>query len=195
GHPRWSRPDDPGWQGRLRGSPPLPLRGERRGAEEDARTAAAAPRVARDDRSATGWAGGSGKRRRLGRCTVSPTFRRLALFVLPAWLLAGCATTYLNRAPPSPSEPVVPASAGGDRAAAQGSTPIGPPPGDVADDGSTIKPGAQYGLPELVELAAASNPDTRIVWQKARQAALAVGVAHARDYPTLSAVALGGYQH
>src|SRR5262249_43308851 len=110
GHPRWSRPDDPGWQGRLRGSPPLPLRGERRGAEEDARTAAAAPRVARDDRSATGWAGGSGKRRRLGRCTVSPTFRRLALFVLPAWLLAGCATTYLNRAPPSPSEPVIPAS-------------------------------------------------------------------------------------
>ena len=126
---------------------------------------------------------------------MSASFRRLALFVLPAWFLGGCATTYLKLAPPSPSEPVIPASAGGERAATQASSPIGPPPGDVADDGSVVQPGRQYGLPELVELAAASNPDTRIVWQRARQAALAVGVVHARDYPTLSALVLGGYQH
>jgi len=126
---------------------------------------------------------------------VSPSVRRLAMVVLPAWLLAGCATTYLKLAPPSPTEPVIPKSAGGEQLANSAPSPIGPPPGDVADDGSAVQPGRQYGLPELVELAAASNPDTRIVWQRARQAALAVGVAHARDYPTLSAVALGGYQH
>ncbi|RPH67220.1 MAG: TolC family protein [Myxococcaceae bacterium] len=125
---------------------------------------------------------------------MSPSFRRLALVVLPAWFLGGCATTYLKLAPPSPSEPVIPAGAGGERVATPDSSPIGPPPGDVVDDGSVVQPGRQYGLPELVELAAASNPETRIVWQRARQAALAVGVAHARDYPTLSAVALAAYQ-
>jgi outer membrane protein len=75
------------------------------------------------------------------------------------------------------------------------SLPVGPPAGDLVDEGPTVDPGKHYGLPELVELAAASNPETRIVWQQARQAALAVGVAHSSYFPTLSAVALGGYQH
>ena len=126
---------------------------------------------------------------------MSPSLRRLAVIVLPGWLLAGCASTYLSLAPPSPTEPVIPKSAGGEKVATPASSPTGAPPGDVVDEGAAVQPGQRYGLPELVELAAASNPDTRIVWQRARQAALAVGVAHARDYPTLSAVALGGYQH
>ena len=50
-------------------------------------------------------------------------------------------------------------------------------------------------MPELIELAAASNPETRIVWQRARQAALAIGVANSSYWPTLSAIALGAYQH
>jgi len=126
---------------------------------------------------------------------VSPSVRRLALIILPGWFLAGCATSYLKLAPPSPTEPVIPKSAGGEQVATTAPSPIGPPPGDVVDDGAAVQPGRRYGLPELVELAAASNPETRIVWQRARQAALAVGVAHARDYPTLSLQALGGYQH
>ncbi|HET6981503.1 MAG TPA: TolC family protein [Myxococcaceae bacterium] len=126
---------------------------------------------------------------------MNPSFRRLALIALPGWLLAGCASTYLKLAPPSPTEPVIPASARGAQVATPAASSSVPPSGDLADEGAAVQPGRSYGLPELVELAAASNPDTRIVWQRARQAALAVGVAHARDYPTLSAVALGGYQH
>jgi outer membrane protein len=126
---------------------------------------------------------------------VSPSFRRLALFVLPGWFLAGCASTYLRLAPPSPTEPVIPANAGGEQAATPAPSPIGPPPGDVVDEGAAVQPGRRYGLPELVELAAASNPETRIVWQRARQAALAVGVANSSYYPTLSAIVFGAYQH
>lgn len=126
---------------------------------------------------------------------MRPSFRRLPLLALSGWLLAGCASTYLRLAPPSPTEPVIPRSAAADQVAASTQSPGGTPPGDVVDEGAAVRPGERYRLPELVELAAASNPETRIVWQRARQAALAVGVAHSRDYPTLSAVALGGYQH
>jgi outer membrane protein TolC len=118
---------------------------------------------------------------------------RLAL-VLPVVLLAGCATSYLSRAPASPSRPVIPA-ASGEGSEASAPSPVEPAAGELVDDGARVETGRRYGLPELVELAAASNPDTRIVWQRARQAALAVGVTHARDFPTLSLVALGGYQH
>jgi outer membrane protein TolC len=126
--------------------------------------------------------------------------------VLPAWFLAGCATSYLRRAPPSPSEPVIPAEAGGDQVAAPGpgasappvasrSSSVAAPAGESVDEGATVEAGKRYGLPELVELAAANNPETRMVWQQARQAALAVGVANSTWFPTLSAVALGGYQY
>ena len=63
------------------------------------------------------------------------------------------------------------------------------------DERSAVQPGRRYGLPELVELATASSPETRILWQRARAAALAVGVAHSSYWPTLSAVAFAGYQH
>jgi len=126
---------------------------------------------------------------------VSPRVRRLALLVVPVWLLAGCATSYLKLAPASPTEPVIPAGTGGNRVESSAPPPAGPAAGDIVDDGTAVQPGRRYGLPELVELAAASNPDTRIVWQQARQAALAVGVANSSWYPTLSAVVLGGYQY
>ena len=52
-----------------------------------------------------------------------------------------------------------------------------------------------YGLPELIDIAESANPDTRIGWERARQAALAVGLAKAEYLPTISAIALAGYQH
>ena len=48
-----------------------------------------------------------------------------------------------------------------------------------------------YSLAELIDLAQTSNPDTRIAWEMARQAALAVGMVKALY---LSASAIGGYQ-
>jgi outer membrane protein len=126
---------------------------------------------------------------------VSPNVRRAALVALSLSVLSGCASNYLRLAPPSPSQPVIPSAAGGEQSSPPRPSPVEPPPGEVVDEGAAVEPGRRYGLPELVELAVASNPETRIVWQRARQAALAVGVAHARYFPTLSAVVLSGYQH
>ena len=125
---------------------------------------------------------------------MSHARHRLAL-VLPVLLLAGCATSYLSRAPASPDRPVIPSAPGDQAPQGTAPSPAEPAPGELVDDGAHVQTGRHYGLPELVELAAASNPDTRIVWQRARQAALAVGVTHARDWPTLSFVAFAGYQH
>ena len=38
------------------------------------------------------------------------------------------------------------------------------------------------------------NPDTRVAWERARQAALAVGIVKALYLPALSAIAVGGGQ-
>jgi outer membrane protein TolC len=51
-----------------------------------------------------------------------------------------------------------------------------------------------YTLPELIDLAQRSNPTTRIAWEQARQAALAVGLVEATYLPDLSAEVLGGAQ-
>lgn len=120
--------------------------------------------------------------------------RRLALILLLTSMLAGCATSYLRLAPASPGDPAIPAlppDSGGAHSSSSGEAGAG----EAANEPPGVAEGRHYGLPDLVELAAATNPQTRIVWQRARQAALAVGVAHSSYFPTLSAVALGAYQH
>ncbi len=54
--------------------------------------------------------------------------------------------------------------------------------------------GRRYTLPELIDLAQQNTPSTRIAWQHARQAALAVGMVEATYLPALSASVVGGYQ-
>jgi len=49
-----------------------------------------------------------------------------------------------------------------------------------------------YSLAELVDLAEAHNPQTRVAWENARAQAAALGIARSELYPTLSAVALSG---
>jgi outer membrane protein TolC len=98
-----------------------------------------------------------------------------------ALLLAGCASTYLGRAPRSSREPwPLPAEA---------------PPSLPPQPGAAIEPDHLYTLPELIDVAESANPDTRIGWEKARQAALAVGMAKTEYFPTITALAIGGYQH
>ena len=126
---------------------------------------------------------------------MNPSAHRLVLVVLPVWALGGCVNSYLRLAPPSPSEPVIPVPAGQEHAGTPRSTSLEPRAGGLVDEDAAIQEGRRYGLRELVELAAANNPETRIVWERAREAALAVGVAHSSYFPTVSAVALGGYQH
>ena len=51
-----------------------------------------------------------------------------------------------------------------------------------------------YDLAELIDIAQRLNPDTRIAWEEAKQAAFAVGLAEANYLPQLSADVLSGYQ-
>lgn len=57
-----------------------------------------------------------------------------------------------------------------------------------------IDPDKAYNLPELIDIAERSNPNTRIAWEHARQAAQAVGLSLSAYYPYLAASAAGSYE-
>ncbi|MBO0695427.1 MAG: TolC family protein [Verrucomicrobia bacterium] len=56
-----------------------------------------------------------------------------------------------------------------------------------------IDPRKTYNLAELIDIAERSNPETRIAWERARQAAAAVGLTASAYYPYVVAAAAGGY--
>src|SRR5438309_3796000 len=64
-----------------------------------------------------------------------------------------------------------------------------------AETGSrvSINPRKTYNLAELIDIAQRSNPETRVAWERARQAAAAVGLTESAYYPYLVAAAAGGY--
>jgi outer membrane protein len=57
-----------------------------------------------------------------------------------------------------------------------------------------IDPNKRYELPELIDLAQRVNPETRVAWEAARRAALAVGLVESEYFPVLAISALGGYK-
>lgn len=132
--------------------------------------------------------------RRLKRATVS---------IVLAPILAGCATSSLDLAPTRADRPWSPqANAGGEIVA-------GVPPGPASTDGyvlpanqqlSKIRAAAEadpaklYTLSDLIDLAETNNKLTRIAWNAARDAALAVGVVRSTYLPRLTVAALGGGQ-
>jgi len=58
-----------------------------------------------------------------------------------------------------------------------------------------IEPGKAYELAELIDIAQRTNPETRIAWEHAREAALGVGIAASAYAPVLAAKATAGFQH
>src|SRR5262249_47343362 len=56
-----------------------------------------------------------------------------------------------------------------------------------------IDPRKTYNLAELIDIAERSNPETRVAWERARQAAPAVGLPASAFYPYVVAAAAGGY--
>ncbi len=46
-----------------------------------------------------------------------------------------------------------------------------------------------YTLPDLVDVAEQNNPETRVLWERAKQRAAAAGIARSALFPTLAAVA------
>ena len=123
-----------------------------------------------------------------------------------ALALGACASASLTLAPPAPNVPWTPATRtdgeiiGGEaaRADAPRSTGYLLPPnpqaaGSVAGS-PPIDTTHRYTLPELIDLAESHNPSTRMAWESARNAALAVGIAKAAYLPALSASVVGAYQ-
>ena len=53
----------------------------------------------------------------------------------------------------------------------------------------SLDPDRVYTLPDLVDLAEQNNPETRSLWERAKQKAAAVGIARGALFPTLAALA------
>ena len=120
--------------------------------------------------------------------------------------LSGCATSALDRAPTQPDRPWQPATTSSGEII-PGATPKSPgtatlqgyvlpanPAAATMPAAPTIDPARTYDLPDLIDIAEATNPETRIAWNEARNAALAAGIARSTYLPRITASALGGYQ-
>ena len=59
---------------------------------------------------------------------------------------------------------------------------------------SRIDSDRRYELTELIDLAQRVNPETRVAWERARQAALGVGLVESEYFPALAIAVLGGYK-
>jgi outer membrane protein len=60
----------------------------------------------------------------------------------------------------------------------------------ISEGRSAIDPQKIYSLPELIDVAEAHNPETRVVWERAKQQAAQLGIARSALYPLLTASAL-----
>ncbi len=56
-----------------------------------------------------------------------------------------------------------------------------------------INPRKTYNLAQLIDIAERNNPETRAAWERARQAAAAVGLSESAYYPFIVASAAAGY--
>lgn len=138
--------------------------------------------------------------------TQSPRSTRRPWTALLAIALAGCAADAENMAPAAPDQPWTPTG----KENGFWSTMREPPPQPQGGTPSFRIPAnpnlarmpapasadlaRTYRLPELIDLAQRTNPSTRIAWQDARQAALAVGMVEAAYLPIISANVVGGRQ-
>jgi len=119
---------------------------------------------------------------------------KMLLAITIASLLSACVTDSVERAPASPSTPWQPSGQTSQALADSFSVPENR---QILDGPLTpkIEQNHAYSLPELINIAQLENPDTRIAWQQARQAALAVGLSETLFLPMISANVIGGYQH
>src|SRR5258705_4037823 len=105
-------------------------------------------------------------------------------------VLITCATFGSDLAPPSPAKPWSPPALNAyERELAHG---------DFSNEKNArqieIVPDRIYELPELIDIAERSNPITRVAWERARQAASAVGLSRSAYFPYLVASAGAGYE-
>ena len=128
-------------------------------------------------------------------------FERLGVCVF-AVFLTGCATSDLDLAPERPDRPWNAPVQGGEiisAPASRGGESLGyvlPPNPAMArvDPPPDLQAGHAYTLAELIDIAESHDPQTRIAWDQARDAALATGVARSAFLPQLTASVIGGFQ-
>lgn len=120
-------------------------------------------------------------------------------------LLTGCAQQAIDRAPPAPDQPW--------RATGQiwRTSPDAPPPEAVtreprgfgiptvpaltaASHVMAFDPQTPLGLAQLIDIAQRENAQTRAAWNRAREAALSVGLTEALFLPMISASVISGRQ-
>ena len=128
----------------------------------------------------------------------------IALALTPV-LLTACATSSIEMAPERPDRPwvagtnaageIIPGEKAGPEQKA-GATFTLPPNSELAGlpPPFPLEPNHVYSLAELIDIAESNNPLTRTAWNKAREVALAAGIAKSTYLPRLTAAAIGGYQ-
>lgn len=121
-----------------------------------------------------------------------------ALISFFALVLSGCATDALKLAPTASDQPWNPdqsknAPARSTSQTKDFSVPSNPELALISSP-VAVDTRPSYDLAQLIDLAQRSNPATRNAWEKARQAALAVGMVEATMLPIISANVIGGVQ-
>ena len=127
------------------------------------------------------------------RCTLNRQFISTgagAVAFLSSILLGFLAWAGADDVPPSPQKAWYPRNLGEyeaelAREARQNS---------AGASGIQADPNIVYDLPALIDIAERSNPQTRIAWERARQAAAAVGLSQSAYFPYLAASAGAGYE-
>jgi outer membrane protein len=105
--------------------------------------------------------------------------RRVAIFVSTLILPLGA-----QQAPPSPAQAWPVPQDARFRAEAARVPAIARP---------ALDPNHIYTLPELVDIAERNNPETRAVWEQAKQTAATAGIARSALFPTVAALASASY--
>lgn len=117
-----------------------------------------------------------------------------------ALLLSGCTASALqDLAPPSADKPSskAPGNIATAPKAVDGKPDFGLTPNPaipITLNTPTIDPKHAYSLPELIDMAQMANPVTRAAWQRARQAAIAVGATEATYLPIITADVVAGFE-
>ena len=119
----------------------------------------------------------------------NPSLRRVCMVAVMTFTIT-CGISGKDTAPPSPEKPWSPPGVNEyERELAQGHFSSSQNATETE-----ISPEKVYDLPGLIDIAERSNPETRVAWERARQAASAVGLSQSAYFPYLVASAGAGYE-